>query len=388
MNTFFSQLKKDAEDIRLSAREREDMRRALENAIQNGGLVESPIRVHPSPYLFMHQRLVSGMAFILVVAFVGGGTTYAAEGALPGDALYAVKLNVNESLRAALAQSAEAKAEWHAEAVYRRMAEAEILAARGDLTPEAQVVLEENFEENTEALEAHIAIVEEEDPVVAADISNRFESSLIAHSAVVARLGGRGESDVNRRESERFAQKLRDRGERMALAARSAPKAVEAADTAEVSLMAVAQAPEEPVIETATFAARSVADDAVIVRLEMRASTTLDEAEAYLEELEVGLDATTSARVRGQIGKLRETIERFKKEREAGFSEKARVQQLLRDVSTMKAFLEAQSKFKGHLLLPAPGVPENGEDESEDREVEVDTPSDLLPAGGPGSLVL
>lgn len=368
MNNFFSQLKKEAEGIRLSHTERDAMRRALEYAMQSSGLVKSPIQIVPSPYLFIHQRLVSSLALVLVVILVGGTTAYAAEAAIPGDILYTVKVNLNESVRETLARGAEAKAEWYEEAANRRMQEAEALAARGTLTADVKVALEERFESHAEALEENIALVEEKDPVIAAEISNRFESSVLAHSAIVARLGDGGGNDTSRRESIQFAEKLKARGGRLAYAARTESVKAERMESGDITLMAVAEAPEGTSTVSASIVIRDSGEDAVLARLELNASTTLEEAQSKLNALEATLDATTSARVNAQIEKIRGLIAKFKKDRTEGFGEKIRVQKLLHDASTVNAFLEAQGKFKSHLLLPAPGVSENGEGDEEDSE--------------------
>jgi len=388
MNTFFSQFKKEAEGIRLTEREREYMRGALEDAIKNRSLVESPIRITPSPYLFLHQKIVSPLAFVLLLTIVGGSTAYAAEAAIPGDVLYSVKLNLNEPVRAALAQSAEAKAEWHAEAARRRMQEAEALAARGTLTSEVKVALEANIDSHAEALEESIAEVEERDPATAADISTRFESAVLAHSALVARLGGDVDSDSSR-ESVKFAERLKAHGEKIALASRTTSVKAERSANGDIALMATAPSPEgTSTTMSASIVIRDPSDDAILERLEMSASTTLAEAQAELDALDASLDATTSARVKAQIGKIRALLENFKKDRGEGYGEKEHVQKLLRDASTMKAFLEAQGKFKGHFLLPAPGVSENGDDENSGGDEKNGANSGIVPVGVPGALPL
>ena len=64
---------------------------------------------------------------------LGGGASFAAESAVPGDMLYPVKVQVNEQVRAALAVSAEADAEWEATLAERRLDEAHKLEAKGEL---------------------------------------------------------------------------------------------------------------------------------------------------------------------------------------------------------------------------------------------------------------
>ena len=60
---------------------------------------------------------------ILALMFGGGGISYAAEGAVPGDALYPIKVSVNEEVRDLVAFSPEAKADWETRRLERRLAE-------------------------------------------------------------------------------------------------------------------------------------------------------------------------------------------------------------------------------------------------------------------------
>ncbi|MDB5259091.1 MAG: hypothetical protein JWO73_299 [Candidatus Taylorbacteria bacterium] len=98
-----------------------------------------------SPFLtFFPRRMAYAMVALL---FVAGsvGTSYAAERAVPGDALYPVKIHVNESLRGVLSIKKEAKIEWEAEKAERRLAEARVLASQGRLDEGARKGIETKF---------------------------------------------------------------------------------------------------------------------------------------------------------------------------------------------------------------------------------------------------
>jgi len=86
------------------------------------------------------MRLVS--ATLVMALVVGVGTSYASEGALPGDLLYPIKIHINESAHAALLSSESAKAEWNTQLVSKRLKEAELLAAKDRLTPAAKAELQ------------------------------------------------------------------------------------------------------------------------------------------------------------------------------------------------------------------------------------------------------
>jgi len=123
----------------------------------------------------------------------------AAEGSVPGDALYQVKVGVNENIRSAMALSGEAKANWEARVAERRLEEAEKLTAEGELSIEAKTRIEVNFGEQAERVRARIEALGETDTQAAADIAANFETSLRAHERILARLSvdATGETRTN-----------------------------------------------------------------------------------------------------------------------------------------------------------------------------------------------
>jgi len=68
-----------------------------------------------------------------LVIVIGAGISSAAEGSLPGDLLYPVKISFNEGLRTKLASSPDAAAVWATARIDRRLVEAETLAVNNDL---------------------------------------------------------------------------------------------------------------------------------------------------------------------------------------------------------------------------------------------------------------
>src|SRR3990167_7091842 len=125
MNTFSSNIQKEARKIGLTSGERESMRLRLEGVMQADHLAGGG--PSPSPYFSFVTPRFAVPVLVLIIVVGGGGISYAAEGTLPGDLLYPVKITVNESVRGALAFSAASKAEWHATAAERRMVEVETL---------------------------------------------------------------------------------------------------------------------------------------------------------------------------------------------------------------------------------------------------------------------
>lgn len=122
----------------------------------------------------------------MVIAAMIGGSVAAAEGSLPGDVLYPVKVNVNETVRSAVTVSSSAQAVWDVRRAARRLEEAEKLAISGRLDADTTAKLEAQFEEHAEK---SIALAEESgDPTVKAAVHSEIEATLEAHGAVIRDL--------------------------------------------------------------------------------------------------------------------------------------------------------------------------------------------------------
>ncbi len=194
MNKFTEQFNTEAKNARLTDAERSRIRMALDEAMDANASV-------PSPYFissFLWTRAVIAVALILVV---GGGTAYAAEGALPGDILYSIKVSVNEPVSGAFAFTDEAKAGWHADIAEARLSEAEALADKGELTASTSDELAANFNEHADAL---AKITTDIDGTRGRNLSSRF-SSIVAHrGAAILAAGKRSKNTIALRASGDF----------------------------------------------------------------------------------------------------------------------------------------------------------------------------------------
>src|SRR5262245_19259786 len=88
--------------VRLDIHTKADIRARLSHIIEEGAAVRDRELVrHISQRSFIHQLFYTPMpvfAVIAIIALLGGGTSFAAQGALPGDTLYPIKVNVNEKI--------------------------------------------------------------------------------------------------------------------------------------------------------------------------------------------------------------------------------------------------------------------------------------------------
>lgn len=140
------------------------------------------------------------MSIFLILALVlgaGGGTSFAAEQALPGDLLYTVKVDINEKVAAVFSFNAEAKAQLEARLAERRLEEASKLALENKLDANAQSELSARFTAHSQATKSKIKNLESSGDIRgAANVSSEFEASLRAHQAILARLNATTSDDA------------------------------------------------------------------------------------------------------------------------------------------------------------------------------------------------
>lgn len=142
---------------------------------------------YKSPLLtIIKNKYMPIVAVALILAILGGGTSFAAEGSLPGDLLYPVKVKVNEQVAAALRVSDDSKARFQAELAEKRLKEANALAAQGRLDSEVEVELERAFESSAGKVEIHLRSLESSgSTTTAAEIGAKFSEILRAYTAAI-----------------------------------------------------------------------------------------------------------------------------------------------------------------------------------------------------------
>lgn len=188
MEHFLEKLKKIGGGIFLSSSRKAEIRDRLVRLIEaEAGMGPARHRSEASFWLVL-LRPMPALAAVLLVIALGGGTTFAAQAALPGESLYPVKL-LSEGVQGALIVNEEAKIEWETALAERRLEEAARLASAGRLNEELEEQLRARFAAHAKKVKARIAKMESrENFFIAAGLAGRFEASLDAHSRILARI--------------------------------------------------------------------------------------------------------------------------------------------------------------------------------------------------------
>ena len=139
MDNIIKQLKSGAKGTKLSFSEKEAIRNTLlvhvkQNPSQRNIFENYSIRSPFSMESFRSKRVTAGI--VILGLLLGGSVSFAAENALPGDALFPIKVNVNEKIRGAVAVTSKAKSEWDVRLVERRIEEVEKIAKDKSASPE------------------------------------------------------------------------------------------------------------------------------------------------------------------------------------------------------------------------------------------------------------
>lgn len=153
-----------------------------------GHVAQTPLRVsYPLRSPFARRVGVAGALTLFLVSF---GISYAAERALPGEPLYAVKVHVNEGIARALAVTPESKAKVAESELKRRAVEVETLSTRVTLDDEVRVTLAEDVTRSIDDLSsAHEELRRKGKDDVARESLRAAEATIAAHRAAFEGIG-------------------------------------------------------------------------------------------------------------------------------------------------------------------------------------------------------
>ncbi|MDD4628727.1 MAG: DUF5667 domain-containing protein [Candidatus Peribacteraceae bacterium] len=147
-------LQKDSASLALSSSEKANGRRRL----------LSFMRTHPahgfSPVTLLHSllpRRLASTAFFTTLStlLLGGSLAYAAEGSLPGDFLYPIKVHVTEPIVSQLSVTPQKRTQWDLRVIERRLTEAEALDRRAP-SKESRTILNNQMGRNLRSAEQNL----------------------------------------------------------------------------------------------------------------------------------------------------------------------------------------------------------------------------------------
>ena len=184
-------LHKQLNHVRLTKQESADMRGEMLSYMKEHPAAVSPVRKSdpirhsmgigkhfPIRLLVTHNRMFAGI-LLAIVAALSGGTVFAAQGALPGDMLYPIKVNVNEEVRGAFTLNTEAKVAWETTLAERRSHEAATLVTEGTLDEDVAADLSARLATHLDKAESLMAELEAKGNLeAAANAQSRLEALL------------------------------------------------------------------------------------------------------------------------------------------------------------------------------------------------------------------
>ncbi|MDP2586482.1 MAG: DUF5667 domain-containing protein [Candidatus Komeilibacteria bacterium] len=136
--------------------------------------------------------------FIATLLAVTGGISLAAEGSLPGQTLYPVKLGVNEQVKSALTFGSENEAHWSIEQAMRRLGETVNLSANSELSAEETLLISQRLKDYLAKVDSLSDKLSAEGRVEAAlRINAKASASLSTYNEMLASLSVQAEADGN-----------------------------------------------------------------------------------------------------------------------------------------------------------------------------------------------
>lgn len=172
--------------VKLTTSEKEQALKSIMSQIDEMKLVESP-------YLEFFQYLNKKPAYayvaaLVLIALIGGSTSYASEAALPGDILYPVKVDVTEPIEGVFTLGAAAQANWHEELVEKRLQESETLAQNNMLSASNTDSININVQTSIKSFDNDISNLDKTDPVEADQVKINFLTKADIYSKILQKL--------------------------------------------------------------------------------------------------------------------------------------------------------------------------------------------------------
>ncbi len=167
-------------DIKLSESERGHIRAHLAHIMQQ----ESVYR-HSLLQRGIYHGLRIALSSFLFFIFIGGTISAVADNALPGDPLYAFKLNVNEEVKGFFQNTPQEKVAYGAKRVENRVNEIKTLAESKTLTKAKQATVQKALDTHIKNLSVDLNTLSAVAPNAALSATTSLEETLKANKLVI-----------------------------------------------------------------------------------------------------------------------------------------------------------------------------------------------------------
>jgi hypothetical protein len=193
MKRFSEQFHTKSKSVTLSSTEKQELRERLisymeyhplpaelkastKSAASSAPVQHEAFKIVSVPFSFLFKASAFAAVFALVVV------PFMAEQSVPGDTLYAVKVQFNEEVRSTLTFDSYEKVEWETQRVNRRIAEARLLESQGLLTDEMEAEVAQAVRTHTQNAQKEIEEMRALDAGDATIASIEFDSNLEAQA--------------------------------------------------------------------------------------------------------------------------------------------------------------------------------------------------------------
>ncbi|MBA3550638.1 hypothetical protein H0W32_00315 [Patescibacteria group bacterium] len=187
MNDSFEILKQKSAHVGLNPEERQSLKSFLNDYIDSHPILESEIEHSPiSPFSKFFSKIKYAGAFAGVAVLLASSVAYAAEGSLPGDMLYPVKVGFNEKIQGVFAFTAKSKATHEINLVNRRLIEAESLQDESRLSAGMKATVLDGFSRHMKAVGTHVETMSKKEAFTdVQETTQSLEASLQSHSRIL-----------------------------------------------------------------------------------------------------------------------------------------------------------------------------------------------------------
>ncbi len=146
---------------------------------------QSPQRVYSLFQIGVQHGLRIALSSFLFFVFVSGTVSAVADNALPGDPLYAFKLNVNEEVKGMFQKTPEEKVAWQKNRIENRVEEIKTLAESKSLTKAKQATVQKALDSHVKELSDELNNLSTTEPGAAISATTTLEESLEANKILI-----------------------------------------------------------------------------------------------------------------------------------------------------------------------------------------------------------